>query len=99
MKAREYLDQAYKLDQRINSKLEQISVLNDLARKATGIITGMPHSPNHGESRVADAVEKIVDLQNEIRPVLAADRRGHGLLHRHHLPPPPEGTAAGRGGS
>ena len=67
MKAREYLDQAYKLDQRINSKLEQISVLNDLARKATGIITGMPHSPNHGESREAHAVEKIVDLQDEIR--------------------------------
>ena len=66
MTAREFLNQAYKLDQRINSKLEQVSVLNDLALKVTGAITGMPHSPNHGSSRVADAVDKIVDLQAEI---------------------------------
>ena len=66
MTAREFLNQAYKLDQRINSKLEQVSVLNDLALKVTGVITGMPHSPNHGSSRVADAVDKIVDLQAEI---------------------------------
>ena len=66
MTARDFLNQAYKLDQRINSKLEQVSVLNDLALKVTGVITGMPHSPNHGGSRVADAVDKIVDLQAEI---------------------------------
>ena len=66
MTAREFLNQAYKLDQRINSKLEQISVLNDLALKVTGVITGMPHSPNPGSSRVADAVDKIIDLQAEI---------------------------------
>ena len=66
MTARDFLNQAYKLDQRINSKLEQVSVLNDLALKVTGVITGMPHSSNHGSSRVADAVDKIVDLQAEI---------------------------------
>ena len=66
MTAREFLNQAYKLDQRINSKLEQVSVLNDLALKATSTVTGMPHSPNHGGFRVSDAIVKIIDLQDEI---------------------------------
>ena len=66
MTAQEYFNQAYRLDQRINSKIEQVAALNDLALKATSTITGMPHSPNHGSSTMADAVTKIVDLQAEI---------------------------------
>ena len=66
MKTKEYLEQAYHLDQRINAKLEQISSLNDLARKATANITGMPHSPSPSTSPMADAVEKIIDLEHEI---------------------------------
>ena len=31
----EYLSQAYRLDLRINSKIEQVASLNDLALKAT----------------------------------------------------------------
>lgn len=82
MTARDYLDQAYKLDQRISSKLEQISVLNDLAQKTTGVITGMPHSPNHGGSRVSDAVDRIVDLQNEIqRDVAELVDIKRGIMH------------------
>lgn len=66
MKAREFLNQAYKLNQRINSKLEQVAVLNDLALKATSTITGMPRSSNSGESKTSDAIVKIIDLQDEI---------------------------------
>ena len=66
MTAKEYLGQAYRLDQRINSKLEQIAFLNDLAVKATATMTGMPHSPSPTTSSMADAVCKIVDLQQEI---------------------------------
>lgn len=66
MTAKEYLGQAYRLDQRINSKLEQISSLNDLATKATATITGMPHSPSPATSPMADAIGKIIDLQAEI---------------------------------
>lgn len=66
MTAKEYLSQAYRLDLRINSKIEQVASLNDLARKATSVITGMPHSPNKGKSAMADTIDKIVDLQNEI---------------------------------
>ena len=66
MTVKEYLGQAYRLDQRINSKLEQIASLNELATKCTSTLTGMPRNPNRGTSTMADAVGKIVDLQAEI---------------------------------
>ena len=66
MTVKEYLGQAYRLDQRINSKLEQVASLNELATKCTGVLTGMPRNPNRGTSTMADAVAKIVDLQAEI---------------------------------
>ena len=66
MNAKEFLSQAYRLDLRINSKIEQIAALNDLAHKATSVVTGLPHSPNKGKSAMADTVDKIVDLQREI---------------------------------
>lgn len=66
MTTQEYFNQAFRLDQRINSKIEQVAALNDLALKATSTITGMPRSPNHGSSTMADAITKIVDLQAEI---------------------------------
>ena len=66
MTAKEYLSQARFLDDRINSKIQQISSLNELATKFTATISDMPHSPNSGGSTMADAVCKIVDLQEEI---------------------------------
>ena len=66
MKAKEFLNQAYLLDQRIKSKSEQIQSLNELATKCTATLTGMPRNPNRGGSTMADAVCKIIDLQNEI---------------------------------
>jgi DNA-directed RNA polymerase specialized sigma subunit len=66
MTIKEYLGQAYRLDQRINSKLEQVASLNELAMKCTSTLTGMPRNPNRGTSTMADAVAKIVDLQAEI---------------------------------
>lgn len=66
MTAKEYLCQAYRLDQRIRSKQEQIASLNDLATDCSATLTGMPRNPNRGGSRIADAVLKIIDLENEI---------------------------------
>ena len=66
MTAKEYLNQAYRLDQRIRSKQEQISALNDLPTSCSASMTGMPRNPNKGGSRMADAVCKIVDLQDSI---------------------------------
>lgn len=66
MTAKEYLGQAYRLDQRINSKLGQIASLNELATKCTWALTGMPRNPNRRTSTMAEAVAKIIDLQTEI---------------------------------
>ena len=66
MTAKEYLQQARFLDARINSKIQQISSLNELATRCTSTISDMPRNPNQGGSRMADAICKIVDLQDEL---------------------------------
>ena len=66
MTAKEYLSQAHHLDQRIDAKIAQVASLNELATKCTATLTGMPRNPNHGGSTMADAVCKIIDLQEEI---------------------------------
>lgn len=66
MSAKDFLIQARYLDMRINSKVEQIDSLNDLATKCTSTLSAMPHNPSASTSLMADAVNKIVDLQAEI---------------------------------
>ncbi|MFR1708897.1 MAG: DUF1492 domain-containing protein [Clostridium sp.] len=66
MTTKEYLGQARFLDMRINSKIQQVASLNELATKCTTTISDMPKNPNRGDSRMADSVIKIIDLQDEI---------------------------------
>ena len=67
MNAKEYLLQARYLDERITSKTQQIASLNDLATKCTSTISDMPRNPNHGGSRMEDAILKIVDLEDGLK--------------------------------
>ena len=69
MTVKEYLSQAKFLDQRINSKIQQVAALNDLATKATSTLTGMPRNPNHATSTMEEAITKIIDLQAEINRI------------------------------
>lgn len=64
--ARTYLEQAYRIDQRINSKIEQVASLHNLATKANSTLTDMPGSPNRNIHRMEDIIVKIVDLENDI---------------------------------
>ena len=66
MKIKEYLNQAHRIDQRINSKLEQISSLHDLASKATVTYSDMPRNSNKGKSKIEEIVIKIMELEEEI---------------------------------
>ena len=66
MTAKEYLGQAFLLEIRIGSKLEQVEVLRSTATKAASVLTGMPNSARPNHSRMEDAIVKIVDLENEI---------------------------------
>lgn len=66
MTIKAYLTQAYRVDQRIKSKLEQVILLRDLASKATATLSDMPHSPNKDTCSIASIIAKIIDLENEI---------------------------------
>ena len=66
MNTKEYLQQAFYLDKRINSKLEQVESLNALATKANSTLSDMPKNPNGETSRLEDTIVKIIDLQEDI---------------------------------
>ena len=66
MTTKEYLSQAFRLDQRINSKLEQVSRLRGLATKATGSFQAERISGTSQHSPMESAVVKLIDLEYEI---------------------------------
>lgn len=66
MTAKEYLGQAYRLDQRINSKLEQVLSLRELTTKATATMSDMPGGGSRNVYKMQDIIGKIVDLESEI---------------------------------
>jgi len=66
MTAKEYLLQAYLLEERIDSKLEQVEALRSLATKSTAIIRSHPGGGSGNDSFMEDAIIKIVDMEREI---------------------------------
>lgn len=72
MRIKEYLSQAYRIDHRINSKLEQIGALHDLAAKATTTITDMPGSATRNTHRMEDTIVKILQLEAEVNEEIDA---------------------------
>ncbi|MDO5299974.1 MAG: DUF1492 domain-containing protein [Clostridia bacterium] len=66
MSAREYLSQAMYIDQRINSKLEQVMKLRETAAKVTATLSDMPRPESPKCQSMEETIVKIVDLENEI---------------------------------
>lgn len=66
MTAKEYLEQASHLDQRINNKLELLSSLREMATKTTSVMDGETVSHTRNVHSLQDVIVKIVDMQNEI---------------------------------
>ena len=66
MNAKDYLGQAYRIDQRINCKIEQVSSLHSLATKATTTVSDMPGSPTRNTHRMENIIVKILDIEEEI---------------------------------
>ena len=66
MKAKEYLSQAYRLDQRIDAKIEQVMSLRNLAAKATSTLSDAMPSGTRNVHRMEDIIMRIIDLENEI---------------------------------
>lgn len=63
---KEYLSQAFRIDQRIQSKMEQVASLNDLATRATVTYSDMPGSGTRNIHRMEDAILSIIELEAEI---------------------------------
>ena len=66
MNAKEYLSQAFLIDKRINSKIEQLDNLRAISRMTNRQISDMPGSPNRNTHKLEDTVIKIVELEAEI---------------------------------
>ena len=66
MTTKEYLSQAYRIDQRIDSKLEQVLSLRALLGKATAALTDAPRSATLDPRSMEEVVAKMVDLETEI---------------------------------
>ena len=64
--AKDYLSRAYRIDQRINSKLEQVQALRTLTEKAGVILTGMPMGKGGNPQHMEDTIAKMVDLEADI---------------------------------
>jgi hypothetical protein len=64
--AKEYLSQAYRIDQMIKSKIAQVQSLRDLATQATATLSDMPRNPSPNYHRMEDFITKAMDLESEI---------------------------------
>ena len=65
--AKDYLSQAYRIDQRINSKIEQVRSLRELAEKATTTLSDVPQGKgSRNVHRMEDVIAKMVDLESDI---------------------------------
>lgn len=67
MTTKAYLGQARFLDMRIKSKIQQIDSLRELATSCTAVLSDMPKSSNHGESKVERCVMKIIEVQEGLK--------------------------------
>ena len=67
LSAKDYLSQAYRIDQRINSKIEQVQSLRDLAEKASATLSDVPPSKgSRNVHRMEDVIVKMMDMESEI---------------------------------
>lgn len=67
MRAKDYLLRAYKLNQRIDSKLEQLEVLKSMSVKVNTCFTHTKSSNGNNEkSQMENTLVKIIDLSDDV---------------------------------
>jgi len=66
MNAKEYLSQAIWLNQRINSKLEQVSSLRTLASKVNTTFGEERVQSTKKQSPMEETIVRLIDLENEV---------------------------------
>ena len=85
-KVKEILSQAYRVEQRINTKWEQIHSLRELAYGTMNTLSDMPGSPNRNIDKKENYIIKMVDLQSElyddINNLLDAKKKSMALIKK-----------------
>lgn len=66
MTAREFLNQAFRLDQQISSKVEQIEVLNSLAQQVTTSFEQVPISHTGNVRSLEDVTVRLAEAKEEL---------------------------------
>ena len=66
MTAKEYLSQAYRIDQRINAKLEQAERLRELSRRRTVAYGGERVSHSRNVHRMEDTVVRLIEAERAL---------------------------------
>lgn len=66
MTAKEYLENIRKTRMEIACKKAKIAALRELATDTSASMTGMPRNPSGSKSPMADAVNRIADLEREV---------------------------------
>jgi len=72
MNAKDYLNQAYRLDQRINSKLEQVSALRSLTQKVTASYEGEVVSHTRNVSSLEDTILRLMEAEADLNATIDA---------------------------
>lgn len=96
MTAKEYLSQAFRLDQLINAKIQQVEQLSALAQKATAMISGMPKQSAKSDGllvkiidlqyEIQDNIDELVDLKSEITQAIHSLAGDHQtILEKRYL--------------
>ena len=70
--AKAYLNQVYRLEQRINSKLEQVMRLRSMSKRMTVSYGAEPVSRTRNVSSMEDAILKIMMVEREIDQTIDA---------------------------
>lgn len=66
MEAKAYLEQARNINLQINSKLEQVYALRQLATKASSALSPVPPSGTPNPHRLEETIARMMDMEQEV---------------------------------
>lgn len=95
------LMKAFRIEQDINNKMEQIVSLRELATKASNVLSDMPGSPNRNIHKTEDIIVKFIGMEEELKKEInslletkqyvkelisrVTDREGRIILEQRYL--------------
>ena len=66
MEAKEYLKLAWKIDQRIDDKIEQINILKEMSEKTTAVLSAMPGKSTRNVHSREEVIARMMDEEEAL---------------------------------